>query len=128
MISNWQRTPWDRGERQRLPDVRRVTYRSGMLDETMETSDLTTIVLETEELTREILVSILDNGILELGGVYGDLKVGTPIQYDELVFEHGRGKTVVRIFNRAIMLFRSRDDVYVRVHRVCSMIERPNGP
>lgn len=124
LISNWQGTPWDRGGRPWLPDIRRVIYRSGMLTKATDTSDLVTIVLEGETLSREVVVAIHDNRLLAAGGVYGDPRVGTPIQYDELVFEHAGGKTSIRVFNRAIHLFHTNEEIYARVHRVCAKIEQ----
>lgn len=123
-ISSWQRTPWDRGGRPVLPEIHRVTYRTGMLDETTDTSDLRTIVLEGATLSRDVLIAILDNGLLNAGGVYGDPQVGWPIQYDELVFKHVEGKTSIRVFNCAIGIVATNDEIYVRVHRVCATIEQ----
>jgi hypothetical protein len=54
-----------------------MTYRFGMFEEAGDTSDVATIVLEGEALPPDILVAILDNRLLEMGGVYGDLEVGT---------------------------------------------------
>ena len=95
-----------------------------MLDEVNDTSDLRPIVLEGATLSRDVLVAILDNGLLNAGGVYGDPRVGEPIQYDELVFEHAERKTSIRVFNCAIGIFRTKDEIYVRVHRVCAKIEQ----
>ena len=68
------------------------------------------------------------NRLLGAAGEYGDPLVGDPIQCDELLIEHANGTTEIVLYNRAIMLFRSNDEIYKQIHRVCCTIERVTGP
>lgn len=124
LISKWQGTPWDQGGRSNLPTIDRLTYRSGMLNRASDISKLPAVILEGAMVTRDIVVAIYDNHLLQAGGDYGDPRLGAPIQYDELIIEHGQGTTAIRVFNRAIMLFTTHEDIYVRVHRVCCKVEK----
>jgi hypothetical protein len=83
--------------------------------------------LVADELSGKIGQAIHDNRLLEAGGVHGDPLVGDPVQVDELVIETELREVEITVYNRAIMLFHSTDDVYTRVHRVCSLIDQ-EGP
>ncbi len=80
--------------------------------------------LEGPALSREIIVAIHDNEFLEASGNYGDLLVGDPLQYDELIIEHADGTTKIALYNRAIMLFTTTEEFYKQVHRVCCAIDK----
>lgn len=128
LIHHWQGTPWDKGGRAELPDIRRVTYLGGFMTDTQGDSRFESTVLEGRALSREVVVSIHDNELLGAAGEYGDPLVGDPIQCDELLIEHANGTTEIVLYNRAIMLFRSNDEIYKQIHRVCCTIERTTGP
>ena len=121
-ISHWQRTPWDQGGRFGLPEVRRLRYRSGMIEQAKDEDSLPSVSLAGDALTRELLVAIHDNRLLDTAGEYGDPRVGDPIQFDELLIEHAAGTVTIRVFNRAIMLLHTNDELYVRFHRVYSLL------
>ncbi|MBI2363747.1 MAG: hypothetical protein HYV01_01915, partial [Deltaproteobacteria bacterium] len=95
LIHHWQRTPWDRGGRPELPKIHRVTYRHGLVDDDdlEELAGLERVELEGDTISREIVVAIHDNQLLEASGEYGDPLVGDPLEYDELTIEHAGGTT-----------------------------------
>lgn len=123
-ISNWQETPWDRGGRKDLPDIRRITYRRGLVAGPKELGSLKTTVLEGPTLTLAVIVAIHDNRVLEASGIYGDPEAGEPLEYDDLTIEEASKTTRIWVYNRGIMLFTSHDEIFTRIHRVCSAIER----
>lgn len=82
LIQRWQRTPWDKGARPKLPKIHRVTYQRGMLTDPEDLSGLDSTVLEGPALSREIVVEIHDNELLGASGNYGDPLVGDPCYID----------------------------------------------
>ena len=72
----------------------------------------------------EVVESVLDNDLLTAGDVYGMPEAGERVQIDHLQIEHRQGTTEITVYNRAIMLFSTDDDIYPRVHRVCGAIEK----
>jgi hypothetical protein len=125
LIHHWQGTPWDKGGRPKLPTIHRVTYRHGRVsdDDLEDLTGLKSVVLEGPSISREIVVAIHDNELLGAAGDYGDPLVGDPIEYDELVIEHAKGRTRIALYNRGIMLLTTDEEFYKRVHRVCGTIE-----
>ena len=43
----------------------------------------------------------------------------SPIQYDELRFEHDQGEVEIAVHNRAILLFGNDSEAVRRIHPVC---------
>lgn len=123
LIHHWQRTIWDKGGRVGLPQISRITYRHGFLDDIEDDADLEEIVLEGADVTQDALRVVHDNQILETGGLYGDPTIGDPLQIDQLEIEHPGGPTRITLYNRAIMLFNTNEEFYVQVHRVCCAID-----
>ncbi len=125
-IRNWQNTLWDKGGRAGLPQISKITYRYGFLNDLdiEDDSDLQTIVLAGSDITDDLLRKIHDHEILGATGIHGDPAVGDPIQVDELDFEHPGGPTRFTLYNRAIMLFHTNEEFYVQVHRVCCAIDQ----
>jgi hypothetical protein len=128
-ISGWQETHWDYGGRPALPTIRRVTYRWGLIRNLRERVGLPVTVLEGSAIPHEVVVAIHDNELLGTTGKFGDPAVGEPMQYDELTLEHAGGTDTMIVFNRAIMLFKTNEEFFVRFHRVACLIDdigRPN--
>lgn len=124
-ISGWHGTHWDRGGRGRLPDIHRVTWRSGLVDRHSQVERLPVHQLSGIGIPREVLVAIHDNEIIAASGEYGDPDVGEPIQYHELRIEHGTGTDRIVVYNLAIMILGTGEEIYPRVLRVFSALERP---
>lgn len=107
-----------------MPKIHRVTYRHGLVDDD-DLEDLTgleSVELEGDAISRNIVVAICDNQLLEAAGDYGDPLVGDPLEYDELTIEHASGTTRIGLFNRGIMHLTTNEEFYKRVHRVCETI------
>lgn len=105
------------------PTIRSVTYSRGLVDHIDEVSGLKTTCFQGETLTPQILEALFENDLLSAGGVYGIPDVGEPIQLDRLTIEHDAGVVDITLYNRAIMLFHTDDEIYRRIHRVCCKIE-----
>jgi len=124
LIHNWQNTIWDKGGRTGPPQIRKITYRFGFLDDIEDEAGLEVMVLTGPAITKDILRLIHDNELLGANGMYGDPTIGDPLQIDRLDIEHPGGPTRITLYNRAIMLFTTNEKFYVRVHRVCCAIDR----
>jgi len=59
----------------------------------------------------------LDRHLLDRRGTYGDPSAGDPIQYDELRIERDQGAVEIVVYNRAIRLFTTDNEVVVRRRR-----------
>ena len=126
LIHHWQRTLWDKGGRPELPKIHRVTYRHGLVDDDdlEELTGLERVELEGDAISRDIVVAIYDNQLLEAADDYGDALVGDPLEYDELTIEHAGGTTRIGLFNRGIMILTTNEEFSKRAHRVCETIEQ----
>ena len=47
----------------------------------------------------------------------------SPIQYDELRFEHDQGEVEIAVHNRAILLFMTDSEAVTRIHQVCCRLD-----
>ncbi len=68
--------------------------------------------------------AIFDNDLLTAGGVYGVPEAGDPVEVTSLQITHEHGVTEITVYNLGIMLFHTNDEIYPRVLRVRSAIER----
>ena len=111
-----------------LEALQRVWYRRGFTEILADRTSLHTSEFGAEDLLEDIAAGIRDNDLLDAGGVYGDPLVGEPVQIDELVLELEGRQIEITVYNRAIMLFQTNEDIYPRVHRVCCLIDRVDPP
>jgi hypothetical protein len=74
-------------------------------------------------ITSEITEAIVREGILELGGVYGQPEAGDPIQYDLLRVVLQSSVVEITVYNRALALFQSDDEKLRRIHRTLGVLE-----
>ena len=110
------------------PQIQKVTYRRGMLEDPKEErSGLKETILSRDSLTPKIVQSIHDNDLLSGAGIYGEKGVGDPVQYDYLKIEYEGGTVEITVYNRAIMLFMTDDEIYRRIHRLCCRIDDPSS-
>lgn len=72
----------------------------------------------------DVRKAIDDEGLLELGGVYGDKHAGDPLEYDHLKLVLSDNTVEITVFNRGITLLTSDDERVRRIHRVlCKLAE-----
>ena len=78
-------------------------------------------------ITPKIIRSIHENDLLSAAGTYGEERLGDPVQYDYLKIEHEGGTVEITVYNRAIMLFTTDDEIYKHIHRLCCRINDPSS-
>jgi hypothetical protein len=79
------------------------------------------------EIPEDVLKAIHEEGILELGGIYGYKEAGDPIQYDHLKLILANGVVDIKFFNRAITLFMTDNEKLRRIHRVLCKLDMPDN-
>lgn len=104
-------------------EIMRVRYRWGLTERPRVVDALPIVDLRGRDIPRDILASIEEQRILELGGTRGDPDVGTPVEVDDLVIETPTRETAIRVYNRGIHLLATDDDELVRIHRVCCKLQ-----
>ena len=108
----------------REPGIPRgVRYRRGFVNDLSDLRPCYTTELNGEDLPESVLRAIEENDLVSAGGTHGDPLVGEPMQVDELTVEYDDQTVEITVYNRAIMLFKTNEDIYPRVHRVCCQIE-----
>jgi len=99
-----------------MAGIERVVYRSGFVKRLREAAHLPAITFEAADLPEDV-VALVDAHLLALGGTYGDLNAGDPIQYDELRIEHDEGDVEIVVYNRAILLVFTDSKAVKRIHQ-----------
>jgi len=103
--------------------ISKIIYSRGLISNPSNQQGLKTTVLQGSNLTHEIVDSVFDNDLLNSGGTYGIPDAGDPVQVDLLEIDHEMGTTKIALYNRAIMLFQTNEEIYRRIHRLCCIIE-----
>ncbi len=85
---------------------------------------LKTTVIGHDEMSKEVVNAIHDNDLLTAGGVYGVPEAGDPVEVTSLEITHDNRVTQIIVYNLGIMLFYTNDEIYPRVLRVRSAIDR----
>jgi len=106
------------------PIIHQVISRWGMVDDYTDKQGLKTMVIGRDELSEEVANAIFENDLLTAGGVYGAVEVGDPVEVTSLEITHDHGVTEITVYNLGIMFFHTNDEIYPRVLRVRSAIDR----
>ena len=72
----------------------------------------------------EIRKAINDEGLLDLGGVYGDKAAGEQVEYDHLKLILADNTVEFEIFNRGLTLLMRDDEQVRRIHRVLCKLDK----
>lgn len=105
-------------------EIERIEYRRGMIDPGAKLEDLPVRTWSSAEIPDEIREAIHREGILDLGGVYGDREAGDPIEYDHLRLVLPDGMVEIEFFNRGIALIMTDDERFRRIHRVLCKLDK----
>jgi hypothetical protein len=106
-------------------DLEQIEYRCGMIESDMKPDDLPVRTWRGAKIPAEVRKSINDEGILNLGGTYGDKDAGDPVEYDHLRLVLTDDVVEIEVFNRGITLFTTDDEKVKRIHRVlCKLDDR----
>ena len=73
---------------------------------------------------RRVIVSFEKEQISELEGIFGDSKIGQPVEIDHLIITTNEGVRTIQIFNRGISRFITDDEIMKRLHRFCREMQR----
>jgi len=104
-------------------DLDHIKYRHGMLKKGMVPDDLPVKVWCKAEIPTDIQKTVVEEDLLNLGGVYGDENVGSPVEYDCLNLVLADGTVEITVFNRGITLFTTDDERVRRIHRVLCKLD-----
>jgi len=107
-----------------IQNLEQIEYRNGMLEKGMKPEDLPVRTWRGAKIPLEVRKSINEEGILNLGGVYGDKDVGDPIEYDHLRLALTNDVVEIEVFNRGITLFMTDDEKVKRIHRVLCKLDK----
>lgn len=99
-------------------NLEKIWYRQGMLKAGMNAESLPARSWQGAEIPRDVLEAVDAEGLLYLGGVYGDKKAGSPLQYDNLKLVIDGAVVEITVFNRGLALLMSDDEKIKRIHRV----------
>lgn len=105
------------------PDLRRIEYRPGMLEAVGKADALPIKTWSPAEIPDDVRAAIRKEGILGLGGVYGDPDAGDPIEFDHLRLVLADGVVEIKVFNRGITLIFAEDERVKRIHRVLCKLD-----
>jgi len=104
-------------------NLEQIEYRSGILEKGMEADELPVRVWSADRIPEEMKQTIHQEGLLDLGGVYGNRELADPVEYDNLKLVL-RDRTVeITAFNRGIILLFSDDEQVRRIHRVLCKLD-----
>jgi len=104
--------------------IHNVILRWGLVDDYTDLQGLKTTIIGRDGLSEKVVDAIFDNDLLTAGGVYGIPEAGDPVEVTSLQIAHDHGVTEITVYNLGIMLFHTNDEIYPRVLRVRSAIER----
>jgi hypothetical protein len=111
-----------------IQDLERVEYRRGMIEAGMTPDDLPLKTWHGPAIPAEIRQAIEVEDLLSLGGVYGDRRVGDPMEYDHVKLIGPDDAVEITFYNRGITLFTTDDEVIRRIHRVlCTLSDAVGG-
>lgn len=106
------------------PEIKRLKYRSGMLERGMRPKDLPLRIWNGDEIPAEVKTAIKKERLAHLGGVHGDPTAGYPMEYNYAHMYFGSGDAVeITFYNRGITLFLSEEEWIKRIHRVFSKLD-----
>lgn len=105
--------------------IERIEYRRGMLETGAKADDLPVTAWQGPEIPEDVRSAIQEEGVLDLGGVFGDRDAGDPIEYDQLRLILANAAVVeIEFFNWGIALFLTDDEKHRRIHRVLCQLDR----
>jgi hypothetical protein len=88
-----------------IQDLEQIEYRKGILKKGMMPENLTVKVWRGDMIPADIRTAVIEEDLLNLGGVYGDRNAGDPVEYDHLRLILTKDTAEITVFNRGITLF-----------------------
>lgn len=110
-----------------IQDLGQIEYRHGMLEKGMRPESLPVRIWRGAKIPADVRKAVNEENLLNLGGVYGDKRVGDPVEYDQLKLVLTDDTVEITVFNCGIMLLVSDDERIRRIHRVLCKLENAGG-
>jgi len=110
-----------------IQDLEQIEYRWGMLEKGMKPENLPVKVWRGAKIPADVRKAVNEENLLNLGGVYGDKRVGDPGEYDQLKLALTNDTVEIIVFNRGIMMFISDDERVRGIHRVLCRLDKAGG-
>ena len=105
--------------------MKRIKYRSGMLEIGFKPRDLAIKIWNGIQIPLEVRKVVIDEDLENLAGVLGDRKASDSVEYDHLTLAYRGGKTVeIKVYNRGNALFLTDDDRIKRIHRILCKLNK----
>jgi hypothetical protein len=95
-----------------------------MLEKGMAPDSLPMRVWRGAKIPKVVRKTIIEENLLNLGGVYGDKDAGDPIEYDYLRLDLTDDTVEITVFNRGITLLFSDAEKVRRIHRVLCKLDK----
>ena len=108
-------------------EITKIEYTHGMTessDHLEVIDDRRSMVLDQLSIPEPLIDTMLEEDILVLCGIYGNPKLGNPIEIDILNIETRFGLVEIRVFNRGITMLLMNDEIMGRLHRFFGVLNR----
>ena len=104
-------------------DIQKIEYQSGVLRRGMKPSDLAMQKWQGEAIPSDLRQAVIEEGLLDLGGTYGDKTASKLLEYDQLKIVLADDIVEITVFNRR-MLLSSNDAKFQRIHRALCKLNK----
>jgi len=106
-----------------IQDIEKIEYRHGLLEKGKQATDLPVKIWRGSQINAEIIRSLHNEDILNLGGVYGNKNIGDPPEYDYLKIILTDDDVQIEFFKRGLSLLTSDSETYRRIHRFLCILD-----
>jgi len=98
--------------------LEQIDYRYGLIGMNLKERDLPVKSWRGYRIPSRVRKAIIENDLLNLGGVYGDKNAGSPAEFDNLKLILTDDTVEITVWNRGILLATSDDERIQRIHEV----------
>ena len=108
-------------------DIEIINYYWGVFDSIHDANSADAeenFIFTGDEIPTSVLESFEEERIDEFEGEYGMPGIGEPEQVDVLTVTAIGSTKIIRVYNRAIMLFKTNDEAMKRLHRFLCVVQK----
>jgi len=106
-----------------IQDIKKIEYRHGLLEKGRQAADIPVKIWRGPQINVEIIRSLHNEDILNLGGVYGDKDIGDSPEYNHLRIVLTDDEVQIEFFNRGLSLLIADNETYRRIHRFLCVLD-----
>ena len=106
-----------------IQDLEAIEYHRGIIESGMKTTDLPVKVWCGAKIPAVIRKALIEEDILNLGGIYGNKNLGYPMEYDHLKLTLTDDVVEIEFFNREITQFNTDEENVKRIIRFMNKLE-----